>query len=154
MSPLVRITTWAGLLAATALTASLTAQVASADTTRVFTAPADNAVLAADPGQVSATFHEQLPATFAPTVQGAVVGVGGRPRGSAGGYPVHYRVTPAGDHLVSGSWSFQLTAPGTGTPGPAAAATHAGSDIPDWAFGVVTVVLVAAGALWAVRRRP
>ena len=100
--------------------------------------PADNAVLTAGPDQVSATFNERLQTTFAamavvgpdgnlwstgePTVQGAVVSVGLRPLGPAGTYTVNYRVTSADGHVVSGSWSFRLTVPGTGTPGPAAAA--------------------------------
>ncbi|HSS24279.1 MAG TPA: copper resistance protein CopC, partial [Mycobacterium sp.] len=44
--------------------------------------------------------------------------------------------------------------PGSGTPGPAATANDAGGDVPVWPFVVVTVALVAAGGLWAVRRRP
>jgi copper resistance protein C len=146
------------------------AQVASAHATRVSSQPADNAVLTAGPDQVSATFNEQLQTTFAamavvgpdgnvwssgqPTVQGAVVSIGMRPLGPAGTYTVNYRVTSADGHVVSGSWSFRLTVPGTGTPGPAPAATGAGGNIPIWPFVVVTVALVAAGALWAVRHRP
>jgi copper resistance protein C len=162
---------WVGLLlAAMTLTATVNAQVASAHATRVSSQPADNAVLTAGPDQVSATFNEQLQTTFAamavvgpdgnlwstgqPTVQGAVVSVGMRPLGPAGTYTVNYRVTSADGHVVSGSWSFRLTVPGTGTPGPAPAATDAGGDIPIWPFVVVAVALVAAGALWAVRRRP
>ena len=130
------------LLAAMALTATVNAQVASAHATRVSAEPADNAVLTAGPDQVSATFNEQLQTTFAamtvvgpdgnvwssgePTVQGAVVSIGLRPLGPAGTYTVNYRVTSADGHVVSGSWSFRLTVPGTGTPGPAAAATDAG----------------------------
>ena len=162
---------WVGLLlAAMTLTATMNAQVASAHATRVSSQPADNAVLTAGPDQVSATFNEQLQTTFAamavvgpdgnlwstgqPTVQGAVVSVGMRPLGPAGTYTVNYRVTSADGHVVSGSWSFRLTVPGTGTPGPAPAATDAGGDVPIWPFVVVAVALVAAGALWAVRRRP
>lgn len=162
---------WVGLLlAAMTLTATMNAQVASAHATRVSSQPADNAVLTAGPDQVSATFNEQLQTTFAamavvgpdgnlwstgqPTVQGAVVSVGMRPLGPAGTYTVNYRVTSADGHVVSGSWSFRLTVPGTGTPGPAPAATDAGGDIPIWPFVVVAVALVAAGALWAARRRP
>ena len=162
---------WVGLLlAAMTLTSTVNVQVASAHATRVSSQPADNAVLTAGPDQVSATFNEQLQTTFAamavvgpdgnvwssgqPTVQGAVVSIGMRPLGPAGTYTVNYRVTSADGHVVSGSWSFRLTAPGTGTPGPAPAATGAGGNIPIWPFVVVTVALVAAGALWAVRHRP
>jgi copper resistance protein C len=161
---------WVGLLlAAMPLTATVTAQVASAHATRVSSQPADNAVLTAGPDQVSATFNEQLQTAFAamavvgpdgnvwstgqPTVQGAVVSVGMRPLGPAGTYTVNYRVTSADGHVVSGSWSFRLTVPGTGTPGPAPAATDAGGGIPIWPFVLVTVALVAAGALWAARHR-
>jgi methionine-rich copper-binding protein CopC len=162
---------WVGLLlAAMTLTATVSPQVASAHATRVSSEPADNAVLTAGPDQVSATFNEQLQTTFAamavvgpdgnvwstgqPTVQGAVVSIGMRPLGPAGNYTVNYRVTSADGHVVSGSWSFRLTVPGTGTPGPAPAATDAGGEIPIWPFVVVAVALVAAGGLWAARRRP
>ena len=162
---------WAGLLlAAMALTATLTAQVAFAHAACVSAEPADNAVVTTGPERVSATFNDRLQTTFAamtvvgpdgnmwstgePTVQGAVVGIGLRPLGPAGTYTVNYRVTSTDGHVVAGSWSFRLTVAGTGTPGPAAAATDAGGDIPVWPFVVVAVALVAAGGLWAVRRAP
>ena len=162
---------WIGLmLAAMTLAATINAQVASAHAARVSADPADNAVLTTDPDQVSATFNERLQTTFAamtvvgpdgnvwstgePAVQGAVVSIGMRPLGPAGVYTVNYRVTSADGHVVSGSWSFRLAVAGTGTPGPAAAATSADSDIPVWPFVVVTVALVGAGALWAVRYKP
>jgi copper resistance protein C len=150
--------------------ATMTPQVASAHAARVATDPADNAVVETGPEQVSATFNEQLQTTFAamsvvgpdanlwsagdPAVRGAVVGIGLRPLGPAGTYTVNYRVTSADGHVVSGSWSFRLTVPGTGTPGPPAAGAPAGDDVPVWPFVVVATVLVAGGALWAVRRRP
>jgi copper resistance protein C len=162
---------WAGLLlAAMALSATVCAQVASAHATRVSCQPADNAALTAGPDQVSATFNEQLQTTFAavavvgpdgnlwsvgqPTVHGAVVSVGMRPLGPTGSYAVNYRVTSADGHVVSGSWSFRLTVPGTGTPGPAPAATDAGGGAPVWPFVVLTLALVGGAALWALRRRP
>ncbi|MEB3980916.1 copper resistance protein CopC [Mycobacterium sp. 663a-19] len=161
---------WAGvLLAALALTAILNAHVALAHAARVSAEPAENAVLTTGPDRVSATFNERLQTTFAamtvvgpdgnvwstgePTVQGAVVGVGVRPLGPSGTYTVNYRVTSADGHVVSGSWSFRLAVPGSGTPGPAAA-TDTGGEFPVWPFVVVAVALVAAGALWAARRRP
>jgi copper resistance protein C len=67
---------------------------------------------------------------------------------------VNYRVTSADGHVVSGSWSFRVTVPGTGTPGPPAADRNAGGRTPVWPFAVVAVALVAAGGWWAVRRRP
>ena len=51
-----------------------------------------------------------------PRVQGAVISIGVRPLGPAGTYTVNYRVTSADGHPVSGSWSFQLTTAGRGTP--------------------------------------
>jgi methionine-rich copper-binding protein CopC len=162
---------WIGLmLAAMTSAATINAEVASAHAARVSVNPPDNAVLTTGPDQVSATFNERLQTTFAamtvvgpdgnvwstgePAVRGAVVSIGMRPLGPAGTYTVNYRVTSADGHVVSGSWSFRLTVPGTGTPGPAAAATDTGDDIPVWPFVVVALALVAAGALWAVRRRP
>jgi hypothetical protein len=161
---------WAGLLlGAMVLTATLTAQTAFAHAWRVSAEPADNSILATGPARVSATFNERLQTTFAamtvvgpdgnvwstgePTVQGAIVGIGLRALGPAGTYTVNYRVTSADGHVVSGSWSFRLTVPGTGTPGPGAAATGSSGNIPVWPFVVVATALVAAGALWAVRRR-
>jgi copper resistance protein C len=164
------VTAWGGLLlAAMVLTATLTAQTASAHAWRVSAEPADNAVLTTGPERVSATFNEQLQTAFAamtvvgpdgnmwstgePKVRGAVVGIGLRPLGPAGTYTVNYRVTSADGHVVSGSWSFRLTVPGTGTPGPGAAAGRTRRDIRVWPFAVAATALVAAGALWAVRRR-
>lgn len=163
------VVAWAGmLLVAMALTAP--APVASAHATRVSTDPADDAALTAGPARVSATFNERLQTTFAamtvvgpdgnlwsagdPSVQGAIVSVGLRPLGPAGTYTVNYRVTSADGHVVSGSWAFRLTVAGTGTPGPAAAAGSTGGAIPIWPFVAVAVALVAAAALWTLRRRP
>ncbi|GAB7150205.1 copper resistance protein CopC [Mycobacterium riyadhense] len=115
------------------------------------------------------TFKERLHPTFAamtavgpdaniwsaaaPSVRGAVVTVGLRPLGPAGRDTVNYRLTSA-DGQASGSAWYGLTAPGTGTPGPAAAANDEGADIPAWPFAVGAIVAVGAGALWAIRRRP
>lgn len=149
--------------------ATLTAPAASAHATRISTDPVPDAALAAGPQRVSATFNEQLQTTFAamtvvgpdgnlwsagePTVQGAVVGIALRALGPAGTYTVNYRVTSADGHVVSGSWSFRLTVPGTGTPGPPAAGPDGGGALPVWPFVAVAVALVAAGAWWAARRR-
>jgi methionine-rich copper-binding protein CopC len=158
------------LLAAMAMTAIFTGPVASAHAARVSAEPADNAAVTTGPDRVSATFNERLQTTFAAmtvvgpdgnlwstgetSVQGAVVGVGLRPLGPAGAYTVNYRVTSADGHVVSGSWSFRLTVAGTGTPGPAPASGRTDGGIPVWPFVVGAVALVAAGALWTVRRRP
>jgi len=149
--------------------ATLSAPAASAHATRVSTDPAVNAVLATGPQRVSATFSEQLQTTFAamtvvgpdgnlwstgePTVQGAVVSIALGPLGPAGTYTVNYRVTSADGHVVSGSWSFQLTVPGTGTPGRPATSGGDGADVPVWPFVAAALALVAGGAWWAVRRR-
>lgn len=143
--------------------------VASAHAARVSTDPADNTALATGPDRVSATFNERLQTTFAamtvvgpdgnvwsagdPSVQGAAVSIALRPLGPVGTYTVNYRVTSADGHVVSGSWSFRLTSPGTGTPGPPAAGADAGG-VPVWPFVAAAVALVAGGALWAARRKP
>jgi methionine-rich copper-binding protein CopC len=162
---------WAGLLLAAMMsTATLTAPPSLAHAARVSTDPADNAVLAAGPARVTATFNERLQTAFAamtvvgpdadvwstgqPTVQGAIVAIGLRPLGPAGIYTVNYRVTSADGHVVSGSWSFRLTVPGTGTPGPPAAGPAGGGGPPIWPFAVVALAVVAAGGWWALRRRP
>jgi methionine-rich copper-binding protein CopC len=151
------------------LIAALTAPSASAHATRISTDPAADAVLAAGPQRVSATFNEQLQTTFAamtvvgpdgnvwsagePAVQGAVVGIAVRALGPAGTYTVNYRVTSADGHVVSGSWSFRLTVPGTGAPGPPAAGPDGRGALPVWPFVAVAVALVAGGAWWAARGR-
>lgn len=151
--------------------ATSTAPPACAHAARLSTDPAPDAALATGPQQVSATFNEQLQTTFAavtvvgpdgnvwstgePAVHGAVVDIALRPLGPAGTYTVNYRVTSADGHVVSGSWSFQLTVPGTGTPGPPAAGASGGDDgvIPIWPFVAAAVALIAAGSWWAAQRR-
>jgi methionine-rich copper-binding protein CopC len=149
------------------------AGAASAHATRIATDPVENTELTQAPARVSATFNEALQPEFAamtvvgpdgnlwstgdPQVDGAVLSVGVRPLGPAGAYTVNYRVTSADGHVVSGSWSFSLAAAGTGTPGPPATATDTsgtqGDELPMWPFIVGAVVIVGAGALWAVRRQ-
>jgi len=146
------------------------AGVAAAHATRLATDPVENTELTRTPEKVSAMFSEALQPSFAamtvvgpdgnlwstgdPKVDGAVVSVGVRPLGPSGTYTVNYRVTSADGHVVSGSWSFRLTVPGTGTPGPPASATSEANDgIPVWPFFVAAGVIVAGGALWAVRRQ-
>lgn len=154
------------LLVAMALTATLTAAAAYAHAVRLSTDPAENTELNVGPTRVSATFNERLQTTFAtmtvvgpdsnlwssgePQVQGAVISIGVRPLGPVGSYTVNYRVTSADGHVVSGSWSFRLTAPGTGTPGPPAYPTTNG--IPTWPFAAAGVLLIAGVGLWARRR--
>ncbi|OBA64421.1 copper resistance protein CopC [Mycobacterium sp. 1100029.7] len=161
---------WAGMLLVTMLlTATLTAQVASAHATRVSADPAADAVLSVGPARATATFNERLQTTFAAmtvvgpdanvwstgdtTVHGAVVSIGLRPLGPVGTYTVNYRVTSADGHVVSGSWSFRLTVAGTGTPGPSAAAPDAHDDGPVWPAVAVVVAIVAVGLWWIMRRK-
>jgi methionine-rich copper-binding protein CopC len=164
------------LLATLVLAISLTtaavvgAGVAAAHATRLATDPVENTELPKAPEKVSATFNEALQSSFAamtvvgpdgnlwstgdPRVDGAVVSVGVRPLGPSGTYRVNYRVTSADGHVVSGSWSFKLTVSGTGTPGPSASATSPANDgIPVWPFFTAAGLIVAGGALWAVRRQ-
>ncbi|MHC9294639.1 copper resistance CopC family protein [Mycobacterium sp. LTG2003] len=146
------------------------AGTASAHATRVAADPAEKAALTESPQRVSATFNEQLQEAFAamtvvgpdgnlwsdgePQVEGAVVSVGVRPLGPTGTYTVNYRVTSADGHVVSGSWTFDLTVAGTGTPGPAAAAPSSSDEgLPVWPFVLAAVVIVGGGAWWAVRRQ-
>jgi methionine-rich copper-binding protein CopC len=141
--------------------------VAAAHAVLVSTDPAKDAELTVGPARVSATFNERLQTTFAAMtvvgpdkslwstgeaqVQGAVASVAVRPLGPTGSYTVNYRVTSADGHVVSGSWSFQLTVPSTGEPGPAVATTEdPGGDMPIWPFVVGAVVIVGAG-LWLAR---
>jgi copper resistance protein C len=145
---------------------------AAAHAALVAAEPAENAELTAAPATVSATFNEAMQPQFAamtvvgpdgnlwstgePQVQGAVISVGVRPLGPSGAYTVNYRATSADGHVVNGSWSFRLTVSGTGTPGPTAAAPPDTPDegLPVWPFYVAATVIIAAGAVWAVRRRP
>jgi copper resistance protein C len=171
MSRRARLVAVSLLLLAVTLGATLTAGAASAHAARVSADPAEDAAVSTGPPHVSATFNEPLQTAFAamtvvgpdgnlwssgqPQVQGAVVSVGVRPLGPTGTYTVNYRVTSADGHVVSGSWSFRLTTPGTGTPGPAADSSDTRSgDLPVWPFIVGAVVLVGGAALWAARKRP
>ena len=162
----------ATLVLAVSLTAAAMAGagVASAHATRIATDPVENTELTQSPQKVSAMFNEALQSQFAamtvvgpdgnlwstgdPHVDGAVVSVGVRPLGPSGTYTVNYRVTSADGHAVSGSWSFRLAVAGTGTPGPSASATNPADDgIPVWPFFVAAGLIVAGGAVWAVRRQ-
>jgi methionine-rich copper-binding protein CopC len=159
---------FAALLAALVALAIALAPVASAHAVLIATDPAKGAKLASGPAQVSATFNEPLQTAFAamtvvgpdanlwstgdPRADGAVISVALRPLGPAGSYTVNYRVTSADGHVVTGSWAFELTTPGSGTPGPPAASTAATGGIPVWPFvaGGAAVIVIATG--WALRR--
>ncbi|KUI28768.1 copper resistance protein CopC [Mycobacterium sp. IS-1742] len=163
----------AAAMAVVVLVALALAGVASAHATVIATDPADGAKPAQAPARVSATFNEAMQPAFAamtvvgpdgnlwstgaPQVQDTVVSVGLRPLGPSGTYTVNYRATSADGHVVTGSWTFELTVSGTGTPGPSAAAPMAPSapaeDPPVWPFIVGACLAVGAAALWAARRR-
>lgn len=157
------------------------AGVAAAHAVLVSSDPGRGAELSRGPDRVSATFNEQLQADFAAMtvvgpdrhlwstgetrVDGAVASVAVRPLGPAGTYTVHYRVTSADGHVVSGSWPFELTVAGTGEPGPpvtdrggeAAPAVprryaDPEGDLPIWPFVAGAVVLVGIG-VWFNRPR-
>jgi methionine-rich copper-binding protein CopC len=150
------------------------AGAAAAHAARIASDPVENAELTRSPSAVSATFNEAMQPQFAamtvvgpdgnlwstgePRVDGAVISVGVRPLGPTGTYTVNYRATSADGHVVSGAWSFRLTVAGAGAPGPSASppATPANEPqdaIPVWPFYVGAVLIVGAGAVWAVRRR-
>ncbi|BBY18934.1 copper resistance CopC family protein [Mycolicibacterium litorale] len=146
---------------------------AAAHAAVIGTDPADKATLTEAPARVSATFNEAMQPAFAamtvvgpdgnlwstgaPQVQDAVVSVELRPLGPAGTYTVNYRATSADGHVVTGSWAFELTVSGTGTPGPSAAPLAPppapGDDLPVWPFIVGACAAVGAAAWWAARRR-
>ncbi|WP_026256612.1 copper resistance CopC family protein [Mycobacterium sp. 155] len=146
------------------------AGTASAHATRIATDPAEHAALTVSPQRVSATFNEVLQKTFADMtvvgpdgnlwstggaqVQGAVISMAVRPLGPAGTYTVNYRVTSADGHVVSGSWSFELTVAGSGTPGPpAGSASRSDGSVPVWPFVVAAALIAGGGAWWVLRRR-
>lgn len=141
--------------------------IAAAHAVLVSTDPATGTQLDVAPTRVSATFNEQLQTAFAAMtvvgpdrhlwstgeaqVRGAVASVAVRPLGPTGTYTVNYRVTSADGHVVSGSWTFELTVAGTGTPGPPVAAPHdVDANLPIWPFVAGAVVIVGAG-LWLAR---
>ncbi|ULE34873.1 copper resistance CopC family protein [Mycobacterium sp. IDR2000157661] len=165
----------AAVVAIALVTAALAAAApAAAHATLLATDPGENAELPQPPTRVSATFSEPMQPRFAamtvvgpdgelwstgePQVQDTVISVGVRPLGPSGTYTVNYRATSADGHVVAGSWSFRLTVAGTGTPAPPAPSEPAPAEtgeeaLPVWPFLLGAIVVVAAGAAWAVRRR-
>jgi len=146
------------------------AAVASAHTVLTATDPAADAILGTGPIRVSATFNEDLQTTFAAMtvvgpdgnlwssgeteVRGPVASVGVRPLGPSGKYTVNYRVTSDDGHVVSGSWSFTVTVPSTGAPGPSVSGTAESQRISLWPFIIGAGLLTAGFTAWMVRRRP
>jgi methionine-rich copper-binding protein CopC len=142
---------------------------ASAHTALTGTDPAADSTLATGPGRLTATFNEELQPTFAAMtlvgpdgnlwstgdaeVQGATVSVGVRSLGPAGKYTANYRVTSADGHVVSGSWSFTVTVPGAGQPGPAVQSPDPADRVVLWPFAIGLTALIAGALLWGLRRR-
>jgi methionine-rich copper-binding protein CopC len=158
------------------------AAAASAHAVLLSSDPVENTSLPTNPERVSATFNEQMQAEFAAmtvigpdggqysdgdvAVAGATLSVGVRPGGPAGTYTVNYRGTSADGHVVSGAWSYSITesrpAVPVVSPSPVATPTvaptaappaPADGGMPLWPFIVGASVIVAAGTIWAVRRR-
>ena len=166
MAALIRILAVAWVATTIAITG---AAPASAHTVLSAADPAADAALSAGPNRVSATFNEDLQTTFAAMtvvgpdgnlwssgdteVRGPVASVGVRPLGPSGKYTVNYRVTSDDGHVVSGSWSFTVTVPSTGAPGPSVSGTAGSQRISLWPFIIGAGLLVAGIATWMVRRR-
>jgi len=149
--------------------------------TLVSSSPADGEQVPVPPSRVSATFNEPMQTQFAamtligpdggqygagePTVDDTVISVAVRPGGPAGDYTANYRATSADGHVVSGSWTFRVLAAAPTTDSPAPTGTPASTDTaaptdtsgdggtPVWPFVAAATAVVAAGALWSVRRQ-
>ena len=157
----------AALLAMLVIAVTL-APNASAHAVRIAADPSEDAVLTHGPQRVRATFNEPLQTTFAamtvvgpdgnlwssgePQVTGAVVSVAVAPLGPAGTYTANYRVTSADGHVVTGSWSFEVTTAGQGTPVKAASQPPADEGLPVWPFLAGAALVIAALAWWAADR--
>lgn len=166
MTASVRIFTAALLIVGTAI---IGATPASAHTVLTASDPPANSTLSTGPSRVSATFNEELQPTFAamtvvgpdgnlwssgdPEVRDTTASVAVRPLGPSGMYTVNYRVTSADGHVVSGSWTFTVLEPSTGSPGPAVTGTVDSHRIPLWPFIIGVGLLVAGVAAWGARRR-
>jgi methionine-rich copper-binding protein CopC len=161
----------ARLLLSVLLIAGLAAGIptASAHTSLTASDPAADSTLTAGPARVTATFNEELQPTFAAMtvvgpdgnlwsagdaeVRGATVSVAVQTLGPAGKYTVNYRVTSADGHVVSGSWSFTVTVPSTGQPGPAVQNPEPTDRVLLWPFVIGASALTAGALLWGLRRR-
>ncbi len=160
-----------GCLAAVLLTVGVAfgAPAAFAHTALTATDPVADSAVSTGPALVTATFNEPLQPTFAAMtvvgpdgnlwssgqaeVRDSKVSVAVRPLGPAGRYTANYRVTSADGHVVTGSWSFTLMAPGSGQPGPAIEGPAPDGRIPLWPLVVGAAVLIAGAVVWRMRRR-
>ncbi|GGF90760.1 copper resistance protein C [Rhodococcoides trifolii] len=158
-----------GVLAALTLSVG----TASAHSVAVSSTPENASSVDTGPAQASVTFNEAIQSQFAsltvvgpdgnlwsrsdPTVSGATVSVDVGDLGPTGTYTIAYRVTSADGHPVSGTRTFDLTAAGSGTPGPAADADAASDSsaggVPLWPFLVAAVVVFAGGLFFALRKK-
>jgi copper resistance protein C len=162
------------------LLAFFCAPVASAHAALVSSDPAADTTVPAPPPRVTATFNEPMQPAFAAmtvvgpdggqwgdgevAVTGADLAIAVRPGGPAGVYTVNYRATSADGHVVSGAWSFTAadaapptSSPAASTPTPAAVEgpvpAPQDTGTPVWPYALGVTLVVAGGALWAVRRR-
>lgn len=149
---------------------------ASAHNVLVGSDPAKGAVLAVGPSHVRLDFDapvQQGPdiitvigpngdhweRTTRATVEGDSVSTSVAPLGPAGLYTIGYRIISADGHPVSGSLTFTLTTPGTGTPVSSAAGATTASPAAGngaggtlvWPWLVGAAVLLAAGLVVALR---
>lgn len=153
-------------------------RVADAHDVLVSSTPGKGATIASGPSRVDLVFNEPVDPglneitvtgpdgssrwdTGATAVTGETVSVGLRPLGPAGVYTIGFHIVSADGHPVSDSFTFTLTAAGSGTPAAAdsaapasnAASTTSSADgtVPVWIWIAGAVVLLAAGALVARR---
>ena len=136
--------------------------------------PADGASLATGPSRVSVHFSDSMQAGFNTltvigpdrlayqtgdvSVTDNQVSIAVKPLGPAGRYEIGYRVVSDDGHPVSGSVSFTLTTPGTGTgvpistdPTAAAAGDEGSGGTPLWPWIAGGVIVVAAGVAVVLR---
>ncbi|SFW85504.1 copper resistance CopC family protein [Amycolatopsis australiensis] len=158
-------------LAAAACVALLGAPPADAHSVLVSSSPAADAAVAASPAEVVLVFNEPVENQFTElgvlgpdgtshweagpaSIVDAKVSAPVRPLGPAGDYTIHYRVTSADGHPVSGTVPFRLTVAGPGSAVPVTAAmTSPAADgaMPLWPWITGGAVLLGTG--FAVARR-
>ncbi|WP_410611502.1 copper resistance CopC family protein [Amycolatopsis sp. lyj-109] len=161
----------AAALAAAGSAVLLCAPAAAAHSVLVSSSPAADASVAAGPAEAVLEFNEPVENRF---TELAVLGPDGtshweagpasvvdarvsaplRPLGPAGSYTIHYRVTSADGHPVTGTIPFRLAVAGPASAAPVAAAVTRpdGDDaVPLWPWITGGAVLLGTG--FAVARR-